>query len=283
MINENIKDLILAIAEGNSVSIEDNFNAIMASKISDRLDDLRIDVAGSMFNSQVVEESYELDDYSLEEIEEFMMSEEFEQLDEVSKATLGSYVKRASSDIASSARSAGEQLGQGAGKDKEKYNKYEDKAHKRQVGIATAVSKLTKEEVALDEDVEMIKHPVGQHPKGIGWTLHQAGEQTGKDHSVWKRTVKRVDSQNTSPASSTGTKAAGLAKEEVALDEVSKQTLASYVKSAQQDREERLTGASFRSGKKGDAFNTADETRSDVNRARGINRALDKMSKTSCS
>jgi hypothetical protein len=41
---------------------------------------------------------------------------------------------------------------------------------------------------------ETIKHPVGKRPSGIGWTLKSAGEQTGKDHSVWERKVKRVSS-----------------------------------------------------------------------------------------
>jgi hypothetical protein len=39
---------------------------------------------------------------------------------------------------------------------------------------------------------ETIKHPVGKRPSGIGWTLKSAGEQTGKDHSVWERKVKRI-------------------------------------------------------------------------------------------
>lgn len=39
---------------------------------------------------------------------------------------------------------------------------------------------------------ERIKHPVGKRPPGVGWVLKQAGEQTGKDHSVWERKFKRV-------------------------------------------------------------------------------------------
>lgn len=54
------------------------------------------------------------------------------------------------------------------------------------------------ESVELDETIETerVKHPVGQRPKGIGWVLKQAGEQTGKDHNVWERKVKRVGSTN---------------------------------------------------------------------------------------
>jgi len=47
-------------------------------------------------------EETELENYSLEELEEFMVSEEFEQLDELSKSTLGSYVNKASKDAVKS-------------------------------------------------------------------------------------------------------------------------------------------------------------------------------------
>ena len=40
-----------------------------------------------------------LEDFTPEELEEFMQTEEYEQLDELSKATLGSYVKKASKDL----------------------------------------------------------------------------------------------------------------------------------------------------------------------------------------
>lgn len=55
MIKENIKQLVMAIAEGDTMAIEDNFNSVMASKISDRLNDMRVSVARGMFGSPVVE------------------------------------------------------------------------------------------------------------------------------------------------------------------------------------------------------------------------------------
>lgn len=61
------------------------------------------------------------------------------------------------------------------------------------------------------------------------------------------------------------------------LDELKKSTYANYIKAAQEDRETRLTGASFKSGKQGDSYNTADETKADENRAKGIDRALKKL------
>lgn len=148
-----IKELINAIAEGNTLAIEDNFKAVMAQKISDRLDDMRVSVAQNMFGSvneseDLVEASEtkfvnvatskahiaraqkaldsnpdmfhgakagfkrlitihkkhlanaesnnsvkeSLDNYSLEDLEDFMMSEDFEQLDEVSQKTLTTYI-----------------------------------------------------------------------------------------------------------------------------------------------------------------------------------------------
>ena len=47
---------------------------------------------------EVYKESLDLTDYTVEELEDFMMSEDFDQLDEISKKTLGNYVKAAQID-----------------------------------------------------------------------------------------------------------------------------------------------------------------------------------------
>ena len=141
MIKESIVELISAIADGNTLAIEDSFNSVMASKISDRLDSMRVDVAQGMFGS--VDESYDIEDYSVEELEDFMMSEEFEQLDELSKKTLGSYVKKATSDVGLAGFVKGTTVN-----DHSRSKDYDDAAamnRKRKMGIAKAVDKLTKE------------------------------------------------------------------------------------------------------------------------------------------
>lgn len=51
------RDLIDALVSGDSIAIENNFNAVMSDKVSDSLDDYRIKVAHNMFNAQ--EESVE--------------------------------------------------------------------------------------------------------------------------------------------------------------------------------------------------------------------------------
>lgn len=53
---QGVKDLIDAIATGDSIAIETAFNQEMATRISSRLDDMRIDVAKNMFATESVQE-----------------------------------------------------------------------------------------------------------------------------------------------------------------------------------------------------------------------------------
>jgi len=156
------RDLIDAIQAGDSVEIENTFNSIMATKVSDRIDAMRSDVAQTMFASEetVIEDEEEsqddeeltLEDYSLEELEDYMMSEEFEQLDELSKTTLGNYVKKASVDSTISRKIAAdfEHRGDRAKKPSMKASNYElekeykRKSWKRRDNINKAVDRLTK-------------------------------------------------------------------------------------------------------------------------------------------
>lgn len=68
-----------------------------------------------------------------------------------------------------------------------------------------------------------------------------------------------------------------LAKESQ-VDELSKKTLTSYVKAAGEDKVQRASSDSFKSGSKGDKYNTADETHKDKMRDKGIDQALRKLS-----
>ena len=92
------------------------------------------------FAKEEVEE-LTLEDYSLEELEEYMMSEDFEQLDEISKATLGSYVKKASGKLASHGTNLMGSVGNFDIKNAEYHG---TKIDKRQKGISKAIDKLTK-------------------------------------------------------------------------------------------------------------------------------------------
>lgn len=52
--NETVQNLVYAIADGDALGTQNAFAAAMAEKLSTRLDDMRADVAQSMFK-QVTE------------------------------------------------------------------------------------------------------------------------------------------------------------------------------------------------------------------------------------
>lgn len=91
------------------------------------------------------------------------VAEEAEELEELSKATLGSYVKKAKDQMSRSDQIAGIELGQrhmGA-RPGNKERKHNQRASKRYFGIDKAVDKLTKEEVQVDEKLDMKKASMG--------------------------------------------------------------------------------------------------------------------------
>jgi len=112
----SVRDLIDAIYVGDSESIETAFNHEMAERISTRLDAMRVEVAKNMFNEQVEE---------LDELEEEL---DEEQLDELSKDTLKSYVDKAATRLVSGDKYKG----------MDRYNRVD--------GIKKATSKLVKQE-----------------------------------------------------------------------------------------------------------------------------------------
>lgn len=183
---EGVRELISAIASGDSIAIEQAFNTEIAERISNRLDDMRVEVAQNMFKESVeeVELTEEeivdqmIEDILDEEIENFMMSEDFEQLDELKRSTLVSYVRKGlndreqrkdasrhfnqrADDMRKVSHEVGTNIGRGAAKDEidAKRREYQDKADhheykaiKRTYGVDKALKKLSKEEYeALDE------------------------------------------------------------------------------------------------------------------------------------
>lgn len=47
------RDLIDALVSGDSIAIENNFSAVMTNKVSDALDDYRVQIAQNMFTTPV--------------------------------------------------------------------------------------------------------------------------------------------------------------------------------------------------------------------------------------
>lgn len=84
----SIRQLIEAIEQGDAATISVLFDKIMAEKLAEAIQERKIEIAESLFvDSEVSQFEQELE-------------EAFEQLDELSKSTLGSYVKKASADMA---------------------------------------------------------------------------------------------------------------------------------------------------------------------------------------
>jgi hypothetical protein len=140
------------LAAGNASGAKDILNDMLSARAFEALEGRKVEIAQNIFNGSVQEEQLNLEDYSLEELEEFMVSEEFEQLDELSKSTLGSYVNKASknaalyaadsvgmANVASRARNP---------RVKAAANKYSDESHEKRMsrlaGVGKAVKKLTK-------------------------------------------------------------------------------------------------------------------------------------------
>lgn len=90
-----------------------------------------------------------LEDFSVEELQEFMQTEEYEQLDELSKTTLGNYINKAVGGLNGSAHHAFD-AGRHQGSNDELSHKSFEKARKRISGVKRAVNKLAEEE-QLDE------------------------------------------------------------------------------------------------------------------------------------
>lgn len=103
---------------------------------------------------------YDVDEY-------FGLVEDVEQLDELSKSTLGSYIKKSSHDVATrgaavrqasvDARAAREKHDYNTARAKEAMSdKIFNKSWKRREGMAKAVDRLTKEDFAVNESVSPI-------------------------------------------------------------------------------------------------------------------------------
>lgn len=136
----NAQDFINSVATGNAAEAKDTLNNLLSARAFEALETKKVEIAQTLFGGYQVEEEVEL------------TQEEFDQLDELSKATLGSYVKKASGDAVTSQKgSTSFAFRSTAAKNPRvkaaaaKYsNEDEAREKKRLAGIGTAVNKLTK-------------------------------------------------------------------------------------------------------------------------------------------
>jgi predicted RNA binding protein YcfA (HicA-like mRNA interferase family) len=120
------------------------------------------------------------------------MEEEVEQLDELSKSTLGNYTRAAALDLTKRSFSVGQKSGKSNWSDNPEHRKYDmtkdqdqKKTVKRVSGITKASIRLAKEEVEqLDEMPEssMKTRDVHAHLKSKGWAV----ARTSGGHDIYK-------------------------------------------------------------------------------------------------
>lgn len=252
----SLKDLISAAFSKDAVTFESTLHAVMQEKMANAIQ--------SRFSPAVYEEEVDLEEAKAskkddeEDDDEDEMCEEVEQIDELSKKTLGSYIKKAS--VVAARKSGDEQHAVDRAQDKidqerpdhgsakfwrDRSTKIGHTVKNRIAGISKAADRLTKEEVEQIDEISKTK--MGQYIKRAAddkqtqtnraavWD--QKGSDADKDadmYSAWDKARKaRKKADNRSKF--IGKAVDRLTKEEVEqIDELSKKTLGSYVKKASQ-------------------------------------------------
>ena len=208
-------------------------------------------------------------------------NEEVEVIDELSKATMGRYIKKAATKIGTQGVTAGLKIA----KD-ERSQKNFDTIGKRERGISTAVKKLTKEEV--EELDELSIGTMKSYGDKRARTAFSGGRKPGQSVDAGiKMKSKQINSLALSKTKINRARDTGstvLNKEEVEqVDEVSKRTLGRYINKAKDS----IDMTSYRSGiKDGTAISSSTPYKSNnplekklTKRHKGIETAVKKLTK----
>lgn len=131
-----------------------------------------------------MKEAFDLD-ITDEQADSLVEAANLEQLDELSKGTIGSYIKKAKG----SAIGAAQVTGMGSSMTGQKtQDKAERKVQKRAAGINKAVDRLTKE----DLDVDVLDEAVESGNKGNGYHGQHDSEVADKKYSAMHTKVKKI-------------------------------------------------------------------------------------------
>jgi hypothetical protein len=157
-------------------------------------------------------------DYTISDSKKMKVKGEVEELDELEKSTLGSYVKKAKDSLVKNRQGYSDALNKpGYTSDDRRY--FSKKSSNRARGIDKAVDKLTEEEVDLEEAIKIgsrVKvHAPGKDYHGV---IGNVGEI---DHGLHKKSEKKytVDYNNRSNSVTLPKSQIKLHTEEVDLDE----------------------------------------------------------------
>jgi hypothetical protein len=175
--------------DGQDFAILRNKKVDEMTKEKPRKPNIARDLARSALNKHLNKtyDAYNPDKDKLKK-QHFGMAEEVESIDELSKGTLGSYVKKASRD-ATITRKIGADFENRADRARspgmkdsntELSSKYKQKSWKRRDGLEKAVDRLTKEEIELDEAKingrEYASHGL-MHPDHAQMPIHKVSGQ----------------------------------------------------------------------------------------------------------
>ena len=134
------KTIIDSVASGKALEAKESLNSLLSARAFEALDAKKIELAQALFSTKDQIEN-----------EEEISKEEVEQIDELSKKTLGSYVSKATDSLSKNRFSLGSSIGATHEKggadnrlDKFKSDPRLRKGENRSQGIKRAVSSLTK-------------------------------------------------------------------------------------------------------------------------------------------
>ena len=208
---------------------------------------------------------------TMEELE--VLHENFEQLDELSKKTLGSYIKKASDKVFSVSMGAGHALGgrdysgDKEGQRKERiYNKGFDKSYKRTNSIKRAADKLTKESVDTEALIASI---VNSKPSEF---------MSGFESVMFDKITDLINGKKDELASTLFKEPE--IKESEDIQELSKKTLGSYINKAAGDGIDHAERFGYKTGKKDSIAGSGDgDFKKAFKRITGIKQAVKKLTK----
>lgn len=179
------KQLIEAAIDQKPLDMKESFNHLITFKIREKLDEVAEYMPNVFFEDSEIEE-------------------EFEQLDELSRKTLGRYVKKAADDMETRGAEADKNNDliwtkriRGDEIYKQQRNKAYRKHDNRRKGIDRAVDKLTKESEQIDE---LSKKTLGRYVKKASSDLMTKNLVTGTRiglNSYSNSDIDRADKRNT--------------------------------------------------------------------------------------
>lgn len=208
--------------------------------------------------------------------------EEVEELDELSPATLGSYIKKAKTQMSRSDTVAGRLAGERmkGGKPSAQERKHNDRANKRYFGIDKAVDKLTKEEVeSIDElstgTLQSYRKKARAQGNNIVDKMKMGGGDWSKDQKDTKTLRKRAAGAQAS-GKQLVKRGESLKTEEVEdLEELSKKSLSNYIRKASP----KVASHAASQQTTNDIGNMEYHGKKVINRLKGINTAAKKLTK----